>query len=67
MAVRFGSDARAYPIVQMAYHHVFNDEVGGIPSSSRIERFVTPVWCGKARRTDGCCTFIWQESTIRIF
>ena len=31
MAVRFGSDARAYPIVQMAYHHVFNDEVGGVP------------------------------------
>lgn len=31
MAVRFGNDARAYPIVQMAYHHVFNDEVGGIP------------------------------------
>lgn len=31
MAVRFGNDARAYPIVQMGYHHVFNDEVGGIP------------------------------------
>ena len=31
MAVRFGNDARAYPIVQMAYHHVFNDEVAGIP------------------------------------
>jgi Protein of unknown function (DUF3179) len=31
MAVRFGNDARAYPIVQMAYHHVFNDEVGGTP------------------------------------
>ena len=31
MAVRFGNDARAYPIFQMAYHHVFNDEVAGIP------------------------------------
>ncbi len=31
MAVRFGNDARAYPIVQMAYHHVFNDELAGIP------------------------------------
>lgn len=31
MAVHFGNDARAYPILQMAYHHVFNDEVGGIP------------------------------------
>jgi hypothetical protein len=31
MAVRFGNDARAYPIAQMAYHHVFNDEVGGTP------------------------------------
>jgi nucleoside recognition membrane protein YjiH len=31
MAVRFGSDARAYPISQMAYHHVLNDWVGGVP------------------------------------
>jgi hypothetical protein len=31
MAVRFGSDARAYPINQMAYHHVLNDVVGGVP------------------------------------
>ena len=31
MSVRYGNDARAYPILQMAYHHVFNDEVGGIP------------------------------------
>jgi hypothetical protein len=31
MAVRFGSDARAYPISQMAYHHVLNDVVGGVP------------------------------------
>jgi hypothetical protein len=31
MAVRVGSDARAYPIRQMAYHHVLNDTVGGEP------------------------------------
>jgi nucleoside recognition membrane protein YjiH len=31
MAVRFGSDARAYPIAEMAYHHVLNDWVGGVP------------------------------------
>jgi hypothetical protein len=28
MTVRIGSDARAYPIVQMAYHHILNDTVG---------------------------------------
>jgi membrane protease YdiL (CAAX protease family) len=31
LAVRFGDDARAYPISQMAYHHVVNDVVGGVP------------------------------------
>jgi hypothetical protein len=31
MAVRLGSDSRAYPISQMAYHHVLNDIVGGVP------------------------------------
>ena len=31
MAVRFGGDARAYPISQMAYHHIVNDVVNGIP------------------------------------
>jgi len=31
LAVRFGSDARAYPISQMAYHHVLNDVVDGLP------------------------------------
>jgi hypothetical protein len=31
MAVRFGDDARAYPISQMAYHHVLNDVVGEVP------------------------------------
>jgi len=31
LAIRFGEDARAYPISQMAYHHIVNDVVGGIP------------------------------------
>src|SRR4029077_20612756 len=31
LAVRFGSDARAYPILQMAYHHVLNDVINGVP------------------------------------
>lgn len=31
IAVRFGDDARAYPIRAMAYHHVVNDVVWGIP------------------------------------
>jgi hypothetical protein len=31
MAVRFGSDARAYPIRMMGYHHIVNDIVGGVP------------------------------------
>ncbi len=31
MAVRFGEDAHAYPISQMAYHHVLNDVVAGVP------------------------------------
>jgi hypothetical protein len=31
MSIRFGDDSRAYPISQMAYHHVLNDIVGGMP------------------------------------
>jgi hypothetical protein len=31
LAVRYGDDARAYPIREMAYHHVLNDLVGGVP------------------------------------
>jgi len=31
LTVRFGNDARAYPISQMAYHHILNDVVGGVP------------------------------------
>jgi Mn2+/Fe2+ NRAMP family transporter len=31
LAVRIGADARAYPIREMAYHHVLNDVVGGVP------------------------------------
>jgi len=31
LAVRYDADARAYPISQMAYHHILNDVVGGVP------------------------------------
>jgi Protein of unknown function (DUF3179) len=31
LAIAFSGDARAYPISQMAYHHVVNDVVGGVP------------------------------------
>jgi len=31
LAVRYGDDARAYPIRQMAYHHILNDVVAGVP------------------------------------
>jgi uncharacterized protein DUF3179 len=31
LAVRYGTDARAYPISEMAYHHILNDVVGGVP------------------------------------
>jgi hypothetical protein len=31
MAVRIGQQARAYPIVQMAYHHILNDTVDHVP------------------------------------
>jgi hypothetical protein len=31
LAVSLGGDDRAYPISQMAYHHVLNDVVAGVP------------------------------------
>jgi hypothetical protein len=31
LAIRFGRDARAYPISEMAYHHILNDVVDGVP------------------------------------
>jgi Protein of unknown function (DUF3179) len=31
MAVRIGDEARAYPIVQMAYHHILNETVANVP------------------------------------
>lgn len=31
LAIQFGSDARAYPIREMAYHHIVNDWVNGVP------------------------------------
>jgi hypothetical protein len=32
LAVRVGDDAAAYPIRQMAYHHVVNDRIGRTPA-----------------------------------
>jgi hypothetical protein len=31
LAVRSGAQARAYPIRAMAYHHLVNDTLGGVP------------------------------------
>ena len=31
LVVHINGDDRAYPILQMAYHHVVNDVVGGVP------------------------------------
>jgi len=31
LAVKLGGSARAYPIRSMAYHHIINDVVGGVP------------------------------------
>jgi hypothetical protein len=31
LAVRIGAEARAYPIRAMAYHHLVNDTLGGVP------------------------------------
>jgi len=31
MALRINGQSRAYPIREMAYHHVLNDTVGGVP------------------------------------
>ena len=31
MTVLIGQEARAYPIVQMAYHHILNDTVADVP------------------------------------
>lgn len=31
MAVRMNGEARAYPVLQMAYHHIVNDTLGGVP------------------------------------
>jgi membrane protease YdiL (CAAX protease family) len=30
LALNFNGDARAYPIKQMAYHHIVNDVIGGV-------------------------------------
>ncbi len=51
LAVQINSESRAYPIREMAYHHVVNDTVSGSRLCLRIERFVTPVWCGRGQST----------------
>ncbi len=54
MAVARQGAAIAYPIRQLAYHHVVNDLVAGEPDRRRpIERSVTPVWCGARWSTAG--------------
>jgi len=32
LAVAVGGDAAAYPVRQLAYHHVVNDTIGGVPA-----------------------------------
>lgn len=31
LALNFSGEARAYPVREMAYHHIVNDVVGGVP------------------------------------
>jgi hypothetical protein len=31
LALNFSGDARSYPVREMAYHHIVNDVVGGVP------------------------------------
>jgi len=31
LALSFNHDARAYPVREIAYHHIVNDVVGGVP------------------------------------
>ena len=31
LTLNFNGDARAYPVREMAYHHIVNDVVGGVP------------------------------------
>ena len=31
LAVRVGGETRAYPVTYLAYHHIANDTVGGVP------------------------------------
>jgi len=31
MTVQMGADERAYPVRQIAYHHILNDTAGGVP------------------------------------
>lgn len=31
LGVEYGGEARAYPLAQMAYHHIVNDQIAGLP------------------------------------
>ena len=31
LTLNFNGDSRAYPVSEMAYHHILNDTVGGVP------------------------------------
>ncbi len=31
LAVNLGTEARAYPVRMLAYHHIVNDRIGGVP------------------------------------
>ena len=54
LAVRVGDDSAAYPIRQMAYHHLVNDRIGTRRRSSPIERCATPAWSGARKSMGGC-------------
>ena len=52
IAVSVAGEARAYPVRSMSYHHMVNDRGGRrCDRARRIERSVTPVWCGGERWT----------------
>ena len=46
-----------YAIRMMAYHHIVNDRLANLRWSRRIERYVTPVWCGRESWMAGELTF----------
>ena len=59
MGIQIGGQARAYPIRIVAIITLSGTRSKGCPTSSPIERSVTPVWCGSRRSTAEFCTFAW--------